>query len=66
VGIAAVALQERLGWRAGKVQMAADVAILSLSLAVLAWPQVLLSVVGALTLNLVLAINHRPGRYIGQ
>lgn len=37
-----------------------------LSLAVLAWPQVLLSVVGALTLNLVLAINHRPGRHIGQ
>jgi hypothetical protein len=31
VGIAAVALQERLGWRAGKVQMAADVAILSLA-----------------------------------
>jgi hypothetical protein len=37
-----------------------------LSLAVLAWPQALLSVVGALTLNLVLAINHRPGRHIGQ
>jgi uncharacterized membrane-anchored protein YitT (DUF2179 family) len=66
VGIAAVALQERLGWRAGKVQMAADVAILTMSLAVLALPQVLLSIVGALTLNLVLAINHRPGRYIGH
>lgn len=66
VGIAAVALQERLGWRAGKVQMAADVAVLTLSLAVIAVPQVLLSIVGALTLNLVLAINHRPGRYIGH
>lgn len=66
LGIAAVALQERLGWRAGKVQMAADVVILTLSLAVIALPQVLLSIAGALTLNLVLAINHRPGRYIGH
>ena len=28
--------------------------------------QVAYSIVGAVALNLVLAINHRPGRYMGQ
>lgn len=56
-------LQERRGWRAGKVQMAIDVAIL---LAASPWVgprQLALSVMGALALNFALAVNHRPGRY---
>ena len=28
------------------------------------WQRVLLSVLGAIVLNLTLAINHRPGRYL--
>jgi uncharacterized membrane-anchored protein YitT (DUF2179 family) len=57
-------LQERLGWRAGRVQMAFDCAIVLAALAVVDWPQLLWSVLGAVVLNLTLAINHRPGRYM--
>ena len=56
-------LQERLGWRAGKVQMAMDSLIVLGALMVADGERVALSVLGALVLNLTLAINHRPGRY---
>lgn len=57
-------LQERHGWRAGRVQMVFDGAIV---LAAFAWVdgwQIAWSVVGAVVLNMTLAINHRPGRYM--
>ena len=57
-------MQERFGWRAGWVQLALDAAILLLSLAVVAPSIVALSLIGALALNLTLAVNHRPGRYM--
>ena len=64
-GILALLAQERLGWRAGYVQMAMDVTVVVSSLAVVGVPVVLVSALGALVLNLVLALNHRPGRYLG-
>ena len=66
INILALVLQERLGLRAGYVQMAADVVIVALSLTVVAWPVVLLSALGAVVLNLVLAMNHKEGRYLGR
>ena len=57
-------LQERFGWRAGKVQMVFDCAIVLAAFAVVDWPQIIWSVVGAIVLNMTLAINHRPGRYM--
>ncbi|WP_310462837.1 YitT family protein [Sphaerotilus sp.] len=66
IGVVAVLLQERRGWRAGQVQMTIDCGILAAALLVVPLPQVLLSVLGALTLNLVLAMNHRPGRYVAR
>jgi uncharacterized membrane-anchored protein YitT (DUF2179 family) len=57
-------LQERLGWRAGKVQMLLDSLIVLGGLVVADVPRVALSVLGAVVLNLTLAINHRPGRYL--
>ncbi len=57
-------LQERFGWRAGHVQMAMDCAIVLLALLTMGGAQVLWSVVGAVVLNLTLAVNHRPGRYM--
>lgn len=66
VGIVAVVLQERRGWRAGAIQMAVDCTIVALAFAVVAPAQVLLSVAGVVALNLVLAINHRPGRYVAR
>lgn len=63
VGIMAYYLQNRLGWRAGVVQMVVDAGIFAVGLFVLPWPQLLVSLLGAFTLNSVLAVNHRPGRY---
>jgi uncharacterized membrane-anchored protein YitT (DUF2179 family) len=62
--VLALYLQERLGWRAGKIQMALDCAIVACSFAVVDWPHVALSVLGAVVLNLTLALNHQPGRYL--
>jgi uncharacterized membrane-anchored protein YitT (DUF2179 family) len=58
-------LQQRRGWRAGKVQMAVDCAIVLAAFAIVTPERVLLSVVGAIALNLVVAVNHKPGRYLG-
>jgi len=57
-------LQDRMGWRAGTVQMAIDSMIVLGALWVADWPRVALSVLGAVVLNMTLAINHRPGRYM--
>jgi len=65
VGIAALYVQDRYGWRAGKVQMAVDCCIVLLALWTVEPLRVTWSVVGAVALNLVLALNHRPGRYTG-
>lgn len=65
VGVMALWLQEKKGWRAGKVQMAVDCSIVLASFAVVTPWMVIVSVIGALALNLVLAINHKPGRYTG-
>lgn len=59
-------LQERLGWRAGKVQMLMDGLIVLGALWVTDGERVALSVLGAVVLNLTLAINHRPGRYMAM
>ncbi|KAB0466062.1 MULTISPECIES: YitT family protein [Vibrio] len=61
--ILALFLQERFGIRAGKVQMALDCAIVVLSLFIVDVSLVLLSVLGAIVTNLILAMNHKPGRY---
>lgn len=65
VGVLAVYLQNRRGWSAGKVQMAVDAGILALALAALDPGEVARSILGAVMLNLVLAVNHKPGRYVG-
>lgn len=66
INILALVLQEKLGWRAGYVQMAVDVVIILFSLTVVSPWIVLLSAAGAVVLNLVLALNHKQGRYLGR
>ncbi|ARN23850.1 hypothetical protein A4W93_11805 [Piscinibacter gummiphilus] len=56
-------LQQARGWRAGKVQMGIDCTILALSLFVIPADRVAYSVLGAVAMNLFIAVNHRPGRY---
>lgn len=64
-GILALILQDRFGWRVGYVQLALDAAVLLASFAVLSPLLVLVSLAGAVVLNITVALNHRPGRYIG-
>ncbi|MGC1173760.1 YitT family protein [Polaromonas sp.] len=66
LNIVVLYLQERFGWRAGKVQMVMDGLIVLGALWVTDWERVVLSVLGAVVLNLALAINHRPGRYMAM
>ena len=66
LGILAIYLQKNRGWRAGNVQMIADGVIVAGALIVVDIEKVALSILGAFMLNLVLSINHRPGRYFGQ
>jgi len=61
-GFAAIA--GGFGWRAGQVQMVFDCAIVLAAFAVVDGWQIMWSVVGAVVLNMTLAINHRPGRYM--
>jgi uncharacterized membrane-anchored protein YitT (DUF2179 family) len=63
--ILALYLQDKRLVRAGYFQLAVDLMILLAALFVLDYKQVLLSMLGAVALNLVIAINHRPGRYLG-
>lgn len=65
-GIGAVALdiQDRTGIRAGWVQMGFDAALFVAALMILPLDRVLWSALGAMVVNLVIAINHRRDRYI--
>jgi len=57
-------LQQRTGWRAGYMQLGFDIAILLSSTPWVDAQRLALSIVGAAAMNLALAVNHRPGRYI--
>ncbi len=63
LNILALYLQDKYGIRAGKFQMVVDACIVSASLFVVSVPMLLASVLGAVILNLIIAMNHRPGRY---
>ncbi len=65
VNILVLYLQDRFGLRAGYVQLAIDGAIMLAGLALLPADRVGLSVLGAVALNLIIALNHKPGRYMG-
>ncbi len=59
-------LQERFGWRAGRIQMALDCTIVLCAFTLTDWQHIALSVLGAVALNQTLATNHRAGRYIAM
>ncbi|WP_280550070.1 MULTISPECIES: YitT family protein [unclassified Halomonas] len=65
INILSLFLQDRYGWRAGYVQLGIDALIMLVALLVLPVERVGLSVLGAVALNLIIALNHKPGRYMG-
>ncbi|SFL89153.1 MULTISPECIES: YitT family protein [Rugamonas] len=64
VNVLVLYLQERYGWRAGYVQLALDGTITALSIPLISPSAIAMSLLGALVLNLTIAINHQPGRYV--
>ena len=64
IGIVALLLQDGLGWRAGWVQLGFDAVLFALAFLVVEAKAVLISFLGAVVVNLVIAINHRRDRYI--
>ena len=66
VGILAIYLQDCFNFRAGLTQLALDTLIFALAFAAVSPGQVALSFVGAVVLNLFLAVNHRSDRYIAR
>jgi uncharacterized membrane-anchored protein YitT (DUF2179 family) len=65
INVLAIYLQDRFGLRAGYFQLAVDLAILAAAFFVIPADRLALSVLGAIVVNMTLAINHRPGRYLG-
>ncbi len=63
INILALYLQERHGIRAGWFQLGVDGVIMLSAFLILPWDRVALSMLGAAVLNLVIGMNHRPGRY---
>ena len=63
VNILALFLQDKYGLRAGKLQMGVDCCIVLASLFVVSYEMLIASILGAVIVNLIIAMNHRPGRY---
>lgn len=65
INILALYLQDAYGWRAGYVQLVLDILIMALSLLFIPLENMLFSLIGAVIMNLIIAVNHKPGRYYG-
>jgi uncharacterized membrane-anchored protein YitT (DUF2179 family) len=65
LNIVVLYLQNRRGWSAGTTQMLIDSAIVLAATVLVDLRLLLISILGAVALNLVVAINHKPGRYLG-
>jgi Uncharacterized conserved protein len=64
VGILAIYIQDRFGVQAGLVQLAFDLCVMLCAFAVVSPVTVAWSLLGAVVLNVFLAINHRSDRYV--
>lgn len=56
-------LSETRGISMGKFQMAVDCVVVFMAIFVVSWELILYSILGAISLNLIIAVNHKPGRY---
>ncbi|MDQ1847954.1 YitT family protein [Gemmobacter fulvus] len=64
VGIVALMVQDRFGIRAGWVQLGFDAVLFAVALSLRDVQTVAISFLGAVVVNLVIAINHRRDRYV--
>ncbi|NND19831.1 MAG: YitT family protein [Silicimonas sp.] len=66
IGVLALYLQDRFGFRAGWTQLIFDVALFATAALALELWLVLWSLLGAVIVNLIIAVNHRKDRYIAR
>ena len=66
VGVLALLLQERLKIQAGWTQLSFDALLFVAAFWVLQWDLVVWSLLGAVIVNLIVAVNHRGDRYIAR
>lgn len=66
IGVLALYLQDRFGFRAGWTQLIFDTALFAVAFLVLSPQQVVWSLLGAVVVNLIIAVNHRKDRYIAR
>jgi uncharacterized membrane-anchored protein YitT (DUF2179 family) len=64
LGVVALLVQDSTGFRAGYVQLMADAVIFGVACFLFPATVVLWSLLGAVVLNMIIAINHRRDRYI--
>ncbi len=64
VGIVALYLQDKTGFRAGKTQILFDCCVFIFAMFVLPLDRVLWSLLGAMVVNFVIAMNHRRDWYV--
>lgn len=64
IGILALILQDRTGFRAGHTQLLFDLVLFAVAALMLDLRTVAFSFLGAAVVNLVIAINHRRDRYV--
>lgn len=63
LGVLSKYVQDRFGISAGKFQMSVDIFILGFGFFLVPFDILLLSILGAISLSLVIAFGHKPGRY---
>ena len=63
-GVLALLIQDKTGFRAGYVQLGADVIIFGIAVFIFPLQIVAWSLMGAVVTNLVIAVNHRRDRYV--
>lgn len=66
VGVLALYLQDRIGFRAGWTQLIFDLCLFAVASAFLDKMLVLWSLLGAVAVNMIIAVNHRKDRYVAR
>jgi len=65
-GVLGLIIQDATGFRAGYFQLIIDAVLFSVAFFILPFNLVIWSLLGAVIINLSIAVNHRPDRYVAR
>lgn len=66
IGVVALYLQDKTGFRAGWTQLGFDITLMVTAFFVIGGAPIVWSLLGAVVTNLIIAVNHRADRYTGR